>query len=159
MNGSKLMEQLQDVRQRTLSVVENLSDAQLDVVPPGFRNSIRWNLGHVFVSQEKMVFTLAGEENKSPEGYISLFAGGTAPSMWEESSIAIPTLEEITTCLRDQPGRIQEQFAGRLGDPLAEPFKAATGIVFATVEEVIHFSIYHEGLHTGVIMSLKKMLQ
>ena len=43
-----------------LKIIENYSLEQLNTIPEGMSNNLIWNMGHVIVSQQKLVYALSG---------------------------------------------------------------------------------------------------
>ncbi|GGG25988.1 DinB family protein [Paenibacillus abyssi] len=135
-------------RSRTLALVAELSEQQADVVPPGFNNNIRWHLGHILTTQERLAFRLIPEPLDLPEELMSLFVNGTKPADWQTSPPDLPALIKL---LEEQPGRIRARLQGRLEEKITVPFKD-----FGRLDEVLVFSIGHEATHAGYIMALKR---
>lgn len=150
-----LFKQLAFVREVTLQLVKDVSEQEADVVPDGFNNNIRWNLGHIYLVQEVFAFARAGEIPKIPDGFVEWFNMGTKPADWEQ---APPSLEELSGLLREQIKRIEETFMNRLQERSAQPMAIRT-LNLETVEEFLTFSLYHEGTHTQVIKSIKRLIQ
>lgn len=151
--GQVVVDQIQMIRQVTMNAVKGLSQEQLDFIPEGFNNNIRWNLGHIYVVQEMFAFRLAGERMNMPENFEALFARGTKPADW---TVEPPALEVLLELLAEQPERIKTAFHGRLEEPLAQPFTTGSGVNLTTVGAAINFTAYHEGLHTNTINMLKR---
>ncbi|QKG83674.1 DinB family protein [Kroppenstedtia pulmonis] len=137
--------------QLTVKLAEETNPEILDRIPSGFNNSIRWNLGHILHAQEQMVFGLAGEQVTLPESYEGLFGNGTKPGDWTTEP---PSLETLIDALKEQPARIQQAFSDRLETPLVKPF-----LSYETIGEIISFSLFHEGVHIGVIKGLQNALK
>src|SRR5690606_41991140 len=55
-----IFEVLPNIRQNFKSVLENNSLEDLNKIPKGFNNNIIWNIGHVVVSQQILVYKLSG---------------------------------------------------------------------------------------------------
>ncbi|GAB7386300.1 DinB family protein [Bacillaceae bacterium] len=146
-----LLTQVEIARDRTLQAMEDISEAEADIMPDGFSNTIRWNLGHILTIQEQLVFSLAGEPMQLPENYPGLFGNGTRPSEWKTEP---PSLETLARQLREQTERLKSTFAGRLEQKAAKPFKQ-----LETIWELVAFSVYHEGIHQGVINGLKRVIR
>lgn len=148
MNEEKIFQQVDFIRQRTLDEMEGLTEEQADKVKEGFNNTIRWNLGHIYTAQNVLISKFGGKNIEMPPRYLELFGPGSIPADWEGD---IPTLSELKQRLEEQPKKLKEALTGQLDDKAKEPFQFLT-----TLGEILNFSLYHEGLHTGIIKSLKK---
>ncbi|MYL70690.1 DinB family protein [Halobacillus litoralis] len=147
MNEEQLFKQISLVRQATLKQLESVTEAQADEQPEGFRNTIRWNIGHIYVVQNSLLAKFGGKPVATPSRYIELFAPGTKPADWEGD---IPSLDELKQELEEQPLKLKEVLSGQLDDEAAQPF-----LSLPTVGEILNFTIYHEGVHTGTVKALK----
>ncbi|TCM95887.1 DinB family protein [Paenibacillus sp. BK033] len=149
-----LLHQLGFVRQVTLNAVRGLPEAVLDVVPEGFNNNMRWNLGHIYVVQERFAFHFAGEPVLLPDSFERWFAKGTKPGDWQEEQL--PKLDTLLELLAAQPIRIAEKLHDRLEEQTAMPFTTGTGVPLHTVGEFLSYTLYHEGIHFNSISLLKR---
>lgn len=145
-----IFSQIELNRSRTLSVAAGLSERQADLIPQGFNNNIRWHLGHILTTQERLSLRLIQETLELPEDLMSLFLNGTKPGDWQTAPPDLPT---IIALLEEQPGRIQKRLQGRLEENITVPFKD-----FEQLGEALIFCIGHEATHTGYIMALKKAI-
>lgn len=145
-----LFEQLRTYRSELLSIVEGLSDAEVDKVPEGFNNNIRWNLGHVLVDQYLWIWVLTKEDMLIPPGFNEWFGFGTGPSHFTD---ATPKLSALVELLKEQPYLIQERYHGKMEEEFAP-----TEMGMSTIEQVLIRTIFHEGLHIGAIQALKRKL-
>lgn len=151
-----VFKQLEFVRSLTMKAIEGLSEQELDIIPKGFNNHIRWNLGHIYFVQEKLAFQISGGVVQMPDHFPKLFGGGTKPADWQEES---PTLEQLFGMLDKQPSRIREAFQTRLDEPILKPFTTGSGITMNTIGECLNFTLYHEGLHYQAITTLKRFIR
>jgi uncharacterized damage-inducible protein DinB len=149
-----LFNQLKVIRRNTLNAVKEVSEIQADSVPEGFNNNIRWNLGHVYLVQEKFAFGFIPEAMQIPGGFTELFGRDTRPSEWK---VQPPALLELIKLLEDQTNRIQEKLDNRLDEAVANPFNMPSGLTLKTIGEFLAFSMYHEGMHVQSIKMLKKL--
>jgi hypothetical protein len=145
---SIIFSQMELNRNRTLEVIAGITEEQADIVPKGFNNNIRWNIGHILTAQERMAFRLIGEPMELPEELMNLFLNGTKPADWQSAPPDLATLREL---LEGQQARLRERLKGRLNEKLTVPFRD-----FGTLAEALIFSIGHESLHAGYIMALKR---
>ncbi|MNO44860.1 DinB superfamily protein [compost metagenome] len=147
-----VFKQIESVRSITIRAVEGLSEETLDIIPEGFNNNIRWNLGHIYLVQEKFAFYSARELRLLPESFERLFAKGTKPAEWSEKP---PTLEVLIEMLAEQPKRIQEAMYNRLSEQVT-PLTTGSGVTLKTIGEFINFTLYHEGMHFNTIKLLNR---
>lgn len=119
MNESKFFRQFRELREQTLSLAESVSPDLIDIVPSGFNNSIRWNLGHILVAWDHGIFPKINESRRIPQKYHFMFPKGSRPSAWTEEP---PAYEEIVSRLRSQVDEIITASDGKLNDLVAQPF-------------------------------------
>ena len=72
------------------SFLKNTPLDQLTQVPEGFNNNIWWNIAHVVVTQQKLVYGLSGLPFHISKEWVTRYEKGTAPD-------AVPTEQEIKT--------------------------------------------------------------
>ncbi|MDZ5473028.1 DinB family protein [Bacillus sp. 31A1R] len=150
-----VLKQLEIVRQLTVNAVKDLTEETVVKIPEGFNNHIKWNLGHIYLVQERFAFFFSGEPMNLPENFDRLFGRGTKPADWNEE---VPTLSELLVLLEEQPKRIQESLKGRLNESVERPYTTSSGVTLSTIGEFINFSLYHEGLHLHAISTLKRFI-
>ncbi|MCA0970789.1 DinB family protein [Halobacillus litoralis] len=150
MNEEQIFQQIQLVRTSTLKEIEGVTEEQADLQPEGFNNTIRWNLGHIYVVQNSLMTRFGGKPVETPQRYLELFAPRTNPADWEGE---VPSLDELKKALEEQPGVLKNVLAGQLDDEAAQAF-----LGLPTVGEILNFTLYHEGLHTGGIKALKAQI-
>lgn len=154
MEDTQIFKQMDFIRMRTIAALDNTTEEMADFVPEGFNNSIRWNLGHIYLSQENLIHSFVKEKGNIPEGFPELFGFNTSPGTWEA---APPSLKELRELLAEQPKRLREAFSGRLSERGEKPFRMTDTIAFETLGEVVSFANWHEGLHQGTIISIKRV--
>lgn len=139
------------IRQETLEIVGELDESIVDIVPAGFNNSIKWNVGHIIYDQDVWFHYLIQDEMDVPESYEQFFGFGTRPSVWQNEP---PSWDELIRELRAQPERLKKKFAGRLDEPLQRVTEAG----MSTIGEVIPRTLYHEGMHQAAVLALIKSI-
>jgi hypothetical protein len=152
-----LFKQRNFVRGQTLKMMEGITEEIADRIPEGFRNTIRWNLGHIYVVLERFAFQYMGLPLHLPTGFKELFEYGTSPLNYPVS-VPVPTLQELDTMLKDQQVRIREALAHRLQEKIVPPYTTSSGMTLETPEQFLSFSLYHEGMHLSVIKLYKSLL-
>jgi len=103
---------------------------------------------------EKFVqFAVPSYEIVHPE-WIPLFITGSSPASWEGD---IPSNEELTTALKEQSKRVIGVLEGKLDAAIPETINIGAHAM-DTVEAVIQFTLWHEGVHAGMIDGLNKSI-
>ncbi|RKN86113.1 DinB family protein [Paenibacillus ginsengarvi] len=142
------------LRQIVIGHIKGVGEAQLDVQPAGFNNTIRWNVGHIVYWMDQYASLSFGFSSAIPAYYESLFNSGTKPSEW---TIAPPTKEELVQHLSAQLSRFGELTAEMLEKRLESPFEMGP-FQFATAGQLFNFALMHEAIHLGVISSQIKLI-
>lgn len=155
MMNEALLNQLDFARASTLAVAKDVTEQEADIVPEGFANSIRWNLGHIYTVHEQFAFATADEQPHLPEGFEAWFATGTKPADWTAKA---PSLSELIELLEGQIKRIRDTFQGRMDQSSAHPVTIGP-LTLQTVGEFLSFSLFHEGMHTQNIKAYKKLIR
>ncbi|SEN99258.1 DinB superfamily protein [Amphibacillus marinus] len=145
-----LFNQLRTYREWLLATVAELSEEQANQIPTGFRNNVRWNLGHVYLDQYLWLEAVTREESPVPRPFLQWFNFGTTPTNFTD---ATPSAAELINLLANQPTIIEQTYGVRL-DQAFEP----TEMGMRTIEDVLVRTIFHEGMHTQAINDLKKFL-
>ncbi|MGG0719649.1 DinB family protein [Robertmurraya massiliosenegalensis] len=145
-----LFNQLETYRSEILEAIKNVSEEKAEIIPQGFNNNIRWNLGHIYLDQYLWIQAVTKEKADVPEAFHKWFGYGTSPSDFTSET---PTLEDLKKFLQIQPIEIKNRF----GERLEEEFEA-TEMGMHTIELVLIRTIFHEGMHLQVILDIKKFL-
>ena len=66
-------------RKLLYKILDNTPKEQLLEIPTGFRNNIWWNIAHVVVTQQLLVYKFSDLQVRVPEEYIEKFKKGTVP--------------------------------------------------------------------------------
>ncbi|MDF1508557.1 DinB family protein [Robertmurraya sp. DFI.2.37] len=145
-----LFNQLEAYRTLTLKTVEDISEEQAELIPNGFNNNIRWNLGHIYLDQYLWIQDVTKENANLPAVFQNSFGFCTSPSdfTWET-----PSTQDLKILLKNQPSEIKKLY----GERLEEEFEP-TDMGMYTIEQVLIRTIFHEGIHYQAILDMKKFL-
>lgn len=142
---------LQQTRPLLLRLTDGMSDAQLLAVPPGFSNNILWNLGHLVVTQQLLHYALSGLPMYVSDELVAQCRKGTSPAGWDRP----PDADEIRSLLVDLPDRLVADLEAERFTTF-RPYETSVGVTLPDLETALDFNLFHEGLHTGTILSLRK---
>lgn len=151
MTEEQIFSQMAYIRSKTTKWIEEVNSAIFDIMPMNFNNTLHWHLGHILLVQDRLTLRLIGEEIGLPDTYNSWFANGTKPADWQTQP---PAVEFLLEELKEQTDRLQKQISGKLSDKLVFPF-----LNIDTLCESLAYSLYHEGIHLGNMMGLKRAIE
>ncbi|MFD2543079.1 DinB family protein [Lacinutrix gracilariae] len=135
------------------SLLENLSLEQLNQKPKGFNNTIIWNIAHTIVTQQLLVYKLSGLPSVLTDEMIEMYRKGTKT----ERDITQVEVDEIKGFLFSTITKTQEDYNNNIFKTYTE-YTVSTKSTLTNVEEAIAFNNFHEGIHLGYILALKRAL-
>ncbi|MBO9582731.1 MAG: DinB family protein [Flavobacterium sp.] len=141
------------IRENLLKFLDNHSLEQLNKVPDGFSNNIIWNIGHCISSQQLLVYKLSGLPTMVSEDFINKYRKGTKP----EGDVSQAEVDEIRTLLFSTLEKTKNDFESGLFVGYNE-YTTSMGFTLRNVQDALDFNNYHEGIHTGIIMALRKLV-
>ncbi len=142
---------LRQIRPRTLELVSSLSDEQLLMIPDGYRNNILWNFTHTLVTQQLLCYACSDRPLHISDELRDQARKGTAPADWSTPP-DIALVKALYLKLADQ---LAEDYQANQFVDFKE-YKTSAGVVLRHIDDAIAFNNFHEGLHLGVMMSLRK---
>ena len=151
------MEKLFDITSKNRNILYKHLDEtpmeQLLFIPEGFRNNIWWNIAHVVVTQQILVYSLSGQTSRVPMELIAKFKKGTVP----DGTASLEEIRTIKGLLFSTLEWTKEDYKeGAFRN--FRPYTTSMDITLNSVEDSFAFNIYHEGLHLGTIRALQQRL-
>ncbi len=125
----------------------------LNKIPEGFNNNIFWNIAHVVVTQELLVYNLSGLPMIVSDNLVSKYRKGTSP----ESNATQEQVDELKTLLFSTYERLVDDYEKGVFKDYS-PYTTSTNTTINNVEEAINFNLFHEGIHLGYVLALKRVL-
>ncbi|MBO9675094.1 MAG: DinB family protein [Sphingobacteriaceae bacterium] len=145
--------QIKKTRTFVLELVKNLSTEQLNQIPTGFNNNIIWNIAHLTAAQQNLCYVRSGLKVTVDEKYFSLFLSGTRPVKFIEKEEII----SIFDILLNSMDRLATDYTSGIFVTF-DPWDKRYGMKLNSIEDAINFVPFHEGMHIGYIMALKKLI-
>jgi hypothetical protein len=145
---------LQKAREALLLKVSTLTNEQLNAIPAGFNNNIIWNLGHIVAVDQRLTYSLAGLPVEVDDFIITDFKPGTKP----EKIYTDTEIEVVKNALGSTIIQLQRNYNNQVFKqvtPFASKWLQTT---IDTIEGIITVNLYHEGLHSGVILKYIQLL-
>ncbi len=134
-------------------ILENTPKEQLLKIPDGFRNNIWWNIAHVMVTQQLLVYKMSNLEMRIPLELVDKFKKGTVPN----GTASDEELKMVSGFLFSTIERSKEDYENGIFQEF-NAYTTSANVTLKHVHDAIAFNLFHEGLHLGVILSLQKAL-
>lgn len=150
----KQIDILKKGRALILRLIENFSLEQINQIPEGFNNNIGWNVGHLVVTQQLLCYKFSGLENGVSEEMISKYRKGTDP---KEQVIEEREWDLIKKLFLELPNSTEKDYGKGVFVSYNE-YETSVGVVLDSVEKAIDFNNFHEGIHLGAILALRKLV-
>jgi hypothetical protein len=126
---------------------------QLNKIPTGFNNNLIWNIGHVIVAQQSLIYRLSSLPMNVSSELFDTYKPGTRPM----SPASQADADHLKTLLFS----LVEQTESDLSSGVFQSFTerpTATGFLLSTLSDALEFNNYHEGLHLGYMLSIRKFV-
>lgn len=133
--------------------LENYTLEQLNAIPDGFSNNLIWNIAHIVVTQQLLVYKLSGLPTKVSDEMIEKFRKGTKP----EHIVTQAEVDEIKSLLFATIDQTEVYFENKIFKNFDE-YPTSTGFVLKSAKDAMIFNNFHEGLHLGILMSIRKFV-
>lgn len=136
-----------------LKIIENYSLEQLNKIPEGFSNNLVWNLGHIIVSQQGLVYRLSGLPMNISMEMMENYKNGSKPT----GTTTQEEVDELKVLLFSLLNQTKEDYANGKFTSYNE-YTTGTGFHLASTKEAIEFNNYHEAIHLGFMMNIRKFI-
>jgi len=140
-------------RRNVISILQEYSLDQWNTIPDGFSNNLLWNAAHLLVTQQLLMYGLSGQKMLVSEEWVETYRKGSRPTAKVEEKEA----NAILNALIEVPEKSRRDYQDGLFTEY-RAYETSFGTTLHSVEEAISFNNLHEGLHLGVIMSMRKFV-
>ena len=152
-----MKEQLEIIRKTRESFVlmcKNLSIELMNKIPEGYNNNLIWNFGHIIAVQQGLCYGLAGLPMNIDRALVEKYCKGTRPETFITAD-EYETLKSLSISLID----IFESDISKGIFKEIKPMNTALGVEITNFEQAVKFNTFHEGLHFGYSMALKRAVK
>lgn len=150
------IEKLMKFRQFLLEQLKELTVEEFNQIPAGFNNNIIWNIAHMTCAQQSLFYTRSGQQPVIAGKFITPFLTDTKPEM----AVNPDGIKEIKENFLSVIDRMQADYKkGCFLNYTASPnILKIYGIELKNIEDAFDFLGYHDGLHSGTIITLKRLV-
>ena len=136
-----------------LKFLTSYSLEQLNKIPEGMNNNLIWNIGHIIAAQQGLVYRLSGLTPLVSETFINIYKNGSVPN-GETTQEEVDEIKALLTSTLDQT--LVDYEEGKFKN--YQEYQTKTGFLLKNLEDALQFNNYHEGIHLGFIMKIKKYI-
>ena len=140
-------------RKLYLNFFENYSLEQLNKIPQGFSNNLIWNIGHIIVAQQSLIYKGSNLSMHISDELFNLYKLGTKPT----GKTTQAEVDELKEFLISLISKTEADFQKGIFSTYNER-TTNTGFHLASIKDALEFNNYHEGLHLGYMMCIKKFV-
>lgn len=147
---------MRGARKFLINLIDGISIEKLNEIPAGFNNNLAWNFGHAIATQQILCYRNAGVKPVIEEEIIDKYKTGTRPERFiDENEFKIIRqylLETIDKFEKDAATNVFENYK-------AFDLKSYPGVSIKNIGDAAKFVTFHDGLHVGYSMALKRSLK
>lgn len=151
-----IKEQLQDSYNLLNKHIKDIDEEKAIFQPVIANNNIKWQLGHLILLNDFLVFETINGEKVLEQTAAKYFLWGTSPTNFDGNE---PSFKELRLLLNEQLNKIFNGLENQLQKDRNEPIILKDlDIVMENFNESIHFAIIHMNRHLGQIVLLKSII-
>ena len=135
------------------SYFETYSLEELNKIPEGFSNNLIWNIGHIIVAQQALIYKGSNLRGYLSEELFGRYKPGTKPT----GLTAKMEVEELKLLLTSLIEKTETDFYNGKFTTYNERM-TGTGFQISSLKDAFEFNNYHEGLHLGCMMNIRKFI-
>jgi DinB superfamily len=137
-----------------LNFFDNYSLYQLNKIPNGFNNNLIWNIGHIIVTQQLLIYKGSNTMMYVSEDLVNQYKSGTKPKGTISQNEVFELKEHLISLIEKTKG----DFEKGIFTTSYNERTTGTGFHLASINDAFEFNNYHEGMHLGYMMSIKKFV-
>jgi hypothetical protein len=136
-----------------LKTTTDLTLEQVNKIPDGFQNNIIWNMGHLVVVQQLLNYKLSNLPMYINDDFVKKYAKGGIP----KGDVLIGEFEMIKEHLLSLVDKLKDDYNSKKFK-IYNSYLTSPNVNLTTIEEAIQFNNFHEGIHLGFVLALKKLV-
>ena len=140
-------------RKTLVKMIGDLSYNQLIKIPENFNNSIFWNIAHILVTQQLLVYKLSGLPMLVKEELIEKYTKGSKAT----DKVSKEEIQYVKENLIPFAEKVEEDYRNHVFKNYY-PYKTSVDIELKSVDDSLKFMAFHDGIHLGIILSLIKVV-
>lgn len=140
-------------RKMLSQILKGYTLAQLNAIPEGHNNNLIWNIAHIVVVQQMLVYKLSGLPMNISDTLVEKYKKGTKP----EQDATQAEVDEIYNLLMETIDQTEIDMNNNSFVNYQE-YPTSTGFVLKNAKDAMFFNSFHEGIHIGAILGIRKFI-
>lgn len=140
-------------RKMLSQILKGYTLAQLNAIPEGHNNNLIWNIAHIVVVQQMLVYKLSGLPMNISDSLVEKYKKGTKP----EQDATQAEVDEIYNLLMETIDQTEIDMNNNSFVSYQE-YPTSTGFVLKNAKDAMFFNSFHEGIHIGAILGIRKFI-
>jgi len=133
--------------------LDKYSLEQLNTVPAGFNNNLIWNIAHVVASHQSLIYLSSNHPMNVTDEYFNKYKPESKPT----GPVSQSEVDEVKKILLSSVEQTEADYkAGKF--TTYNERTTRTGFHLGNIEDALQFVLYHEGIHLGYMMSIRKFV-
>lgn len=146
---------LKNIRGIFKNIIKNNTLDTLNKIPKGFNNNIIWNIGHVVITEQALVYKLSGLTPELPDELINKYKKDSKP----KEPVSQKEANEIVDLLDRTIRKTELDYANGVFKNYTPYTVSTTGNTLNNIEDALQFMSIHDGLHYGYVLALLKVIK
>jgi hypothetical protein len=138
------------------NILDGISIEKLNEIPEGFINNLAWNVAHMIANQQILCYRNAGAKPVIDDAFIDKYKTGTRPENFIDENEFKTILEYLMSTI-EQFGKDAETKMFKHYE--VHEFKSYPGLKLENIKDAAKFVTFHDGLHIGYCMALKRAVK
>jgi hypothetical protein len=147
------LNKLEEERKLLLDRTKDLTVDQYNIIPTGFNNNIIWNMGHILVVSEDVLYGNSPYQRPVHQFAKSRFQKGSAP----DEIIGEDDISLLRHSLQ-QTAQFYKRCSGMDRSGYEIPSASDTGMTIVG-DEIMRFLLFHEDMHYRKIARLSEIVR
>jgi len=136
-------------RKTLVHFLNELDHEQLIKIPKNFNNSIFWNIAHILVTEQLLTYKLSGLPLNIDVNLVEKYTKGSkATTNVSKEEVEYVKNNLVSVVLKTQEGAFKNY----------SKYDTSVNISLNNINDSLQFMAFHDGIHLGVILSLKKVV-
>jgi len=140
-------------RKTLVHFLNEMSHEELTKIPENFNNSIFWNIAHILVTQQLLIYKLSGLPLNIDNNLVKKYTKGSKAT----TDISKEEVTYVKNNLLETVLKTQEDYNKGIFKNYTK-YDTSVNISLNNIDDSLKFMAFHDGIHLGIILSLKKVV-